>query len=442
MFDVLGPLHSGGDGVSRRGFLRVGFLGLAGLSLADLLRLKAAAAQRGEPTKDTAVILFYMAGGPSHMDTYDLKPAAPPEYRGEFRETATVVPGVRICEHLPFQARVMDKMAVVRSVTHSNGSHGMATHWMMTGYPAQVETSDNFNPSCGSVAARLRGANVPRMPPYICLPDRPACTGAAYLGVAANPFTPGGDPNADDFQVRDLRLGPRVSPERFSNRRELFEGLGELRRKAEDDDAQAGYDRFHRDAFALVSGERCRQAFDLHKEDPRLRDRYGRNSTGQSALLARRLIEAGVTFVTISTGFNWDTHENNFGILKDTNLPLFDRAVATLVEDLYDRGLGKKVLVVAFGEFGRTPRINGTAGRDHWPGALSVLFAGGGLKTGQAVGATDPKGEYPRTRPVDPQDVLAMMYHVLGINYRHVFYDAGQRPIPVLNEGKPIEELI
>jgi hypothetical protein len=442
MLEILGRAQRTCDGVSRRSFLRVGFLGLAGLSLADHLRLKAAAAAEGRSAKDTAVILFYMAGGPSHVDTYDLKPGAPAEYRGEFRQRATSVPGIQICEHLPLQARLMDKMAVVRSLTHSNGSHGMATHWMMTGYPATVETSDNFNPSCGAVASRLRGANAPRMPAYVSLPDKTPCGGASYLGVSANPFTPGGDPNADDFQVRDLRLGPRVSPQRFRNRRELYEGLGSLRRKLDDDPSAAGYDRFHQEAFALVTSEQCRSAFEVQKEDPRLRDRYGRSTLGQGALVARRLVEAGVTFVTVNTGLGWDTHDNNFGTLKDTNLPPFDRAVATLVEDLYDRGLGKKVLVVCFGEFGRTPRINGSAGRDHWPGAMSVLLAGGGLKTGQVVGSTDPKGEYPRTRALGPQDVLATMYHVLGIDHRHVFFDAGQRPIPVVNEGQPIEELV
>jgi hypothetical protein len=439
MFDVLGPTYRCCDGVSRRGFLKVGFLGLAGLTLGDYLRLKAAAAEQGKPARDTAVILLYMAGGPSHMDTYDLKPGAPEEFRGEFREIPTSVPGIRICEHLPYQAKQMDKMAIVRSLTHTNGSHGMATHWMMTGYPAALETSDNLNPSCGSVAARMRGANAERMPAYVCLPDRPACAQAAYLGVAYNPFAPGGDPNDPGFQVRNLQLPGRVPAERFRNRRDLLQGLGKLRRRV---DAAEGYDRFYRDAFEIVTGERCRNAFDLNKEDPRLRDRYGRDTTGQSALLARRLVEAGVTFITISTGYNWDTHDNNFGTLKTINLPSFDRTVATLVEDLHDRGLGQKVLVMAYGEFGRTPRINGSSGRDHWPGAMSALLAGGGLKMGQVVGSTDPRGEYPRTRAVGPQDVLATMYHVLGIDYHHEFYDGGKRPIPILNEGKAIEELI
>jgi hypothetical protein len=443
MLELFGPASRHGSGMSRRSFLRVGCLGLAGLGLADHLRRKAAAAAEGKrPPKDTAVILFFMGGGPSHLDTYDLKPAAPAEIRGEFREIDTSVPGIRISEHLPLQARLMDKMAVVRSVTHTNGGHGMATHWLMTGYAPPLDVTDNVNPSCGSVAARLRGAGAPRLPAYVCLPDRAASGDAAYLGVAYNPFAPGGDPNADEFRVRNLQTAPRVTLGRFRDRRELRDGLGSVRRMLDTQGVAEGYDRFYRDAFEVVTSDDCRRAFDLATEDPRLRDRYGRDTLGQSALLARRLVEAGVTYVTVSTNLPWDTHENNFGLLKGTSLPSFDRAVAALVADLHDRGLAERVLVACYGEFGRTPRINGTAGRDHWPGAMSVLLAGGGLKMGQVVGSTDARGEYPRTRELSPQDVLATMYHALGVDYRHVFHDAGGRPIPVLNEGKPIQELI
>jgi hypothetical protein len=416
-------------------------LGVAGLSLADHLRLRAAARASGSSTKDTAVILFYMSGGPSHLDTYDPKPDAPVEFRGEFRPIATKVPGIQISEHLPRQARIMDKMAVVRSLTHSNAAHGMASHWMMTGYASPLETSNNLNPSCGSVTAKLRGANAPRLPAYVCLPNSPPNANAAYLGVACNPFSPGGDPNAPDFQVRDLRLTSRVDMQRFKDRRGLREGLDRLRRQRDIEGVAEGYDRFYHDAFDIVTSEDCRKAFNLDKEEPRLRDRYGRDSFGQSALLARRLIESGVTFVAVDTTLGWDTHDNNFQILKATNLPPFDRTVATLISDLHDRGLDKRVLVVCYGEFGRTPRINGS-GRDHWPGAMFAVLAGGGLKMGQVVGSTDGRGEYPRTRPVGPQDVLATVYHVLGIDYRQVFHDDSGRPITVLNEGKPIEELI
>jgi hypothetical protein len=440
MLNVNGPTYRCCDGVTRRSFLKVGILGLGGLTLADHLRLKAQAQAAGQPTSDRAVILLWLGGGPSHIDMYDLKPAAPAEFRGEFRPIATNVPGVQIGEHLPLQARLMDKLSVVRSVTHTNAGHGMGTHWMMTGYVPTIEINDNLNPSCGSVVARLRGANAPRMPAYVCLPSPPPSANAAYLGVAYNPFAPGSDPSSPGFQVRDLRLVPQVDMDRFRNRRELLGGLDTLRRDVDTQGTAEGYDRFYRDAFQIVTGERCRSAFDIHREDPRLRDYYGRDSWGQSALLARRLVEAGVTFVTVNMG-GWDTHNNNFQSLRTNNLPRYDRAVAALVRDLNDRGLSQRVLVVAYGEFGRTPRVNGTAGRDHWPGAASVLFAGGGLRMGQIVGATDARAEYPTQRAVGPQDVLATMYHTLGINYRHEFHDAAQRPIPVLNEGRPIVEL-
>jgi hypothetical protein len=439
MLEVRGPGYQTCDGLSRRSFLRVGFLGLAGLTLADHLRLKAAAKEG--TSKDTAVILVWLGGGPSHLDMYDLKPEAPVEFRGEFREIDTAVPGIRIGEHLPHEAKVMDRMSVVRSVTHTNAGHGMGSHWMLTGYVPTVEINDNHNPSCGSVVARMRGANAPRLPAYVCLPSPPQSANAAYLGVPYNPFSPGSDPSNPGFQVRDLRLPPQLDLERFRNRRELLAGVDNLRRDVDIQGTAEGLDKFYRDAFEIVTSEDTRKAFDIHSEDPKLRDRYGRDSWGQSALLARRLVEAGVTYVTVNMG-GWDTHGNNFNELKSRLLPRYDQAVAALIEDIFERGLDKKVLVMTYGEFGRTPRINKDSGRDHWPGAMSVLFSGGGLKMGQMIGSTDPKAEYPKTRAAGPQDVLATMYHVLGIDYRHEFYDGGQRPIPILNEGKPIEELL
>jgi hypothetical protein len=437
MLDVIGPSYRCCDRISRRSFLKVGFLGLAGLTLADHLRLRA----QGHATKDTAVILLWLGGGPSHLDMYDLKPDAPVEFRGEFKSIPTNVPDIRISEHLPIGARHMDKMAVVRSVTHTNAGHGMGAHWMLTGYVPTIEINDNLNPSCGSVVAKMRGANAPRLPAYVCLPNPPPSANAAYLGASYNPFNPGSDPNGAGFQVRDLRLTPRVNLARFKNRRQLLKGVDRLRRDLDIQGTAEGLDKFYQEAFEIVTSPDCRRAFDIHKEDPRLRDRYGRNSWGQSALLARRLVEAGVTYVTVNMG-GWDTHANNFQELKKRNLPRYDRALAALVEDLYDRGQNKRVLVLSYGEFGRTPRINQQAGRDHWPGAMSVVFAGGGLKMGQVIGSTDPRAEYPKTRVASPQDILATMYHVLGIDYRHEFKDAAQRPIPILNEGKPIEELV
>ncbi len=441
MLDIFGSGYRTCDGMSRRSFVKAGFLGLAGLSLADQLRMKAAAQQQGQPTRDTAVILLWLGGGPSHIDMYDLKPNAPTEFRGEFREVATNVNGVRISEHLPMQARIADKFSIVRSATHSNAGHGMGSHWMLTGYVPTIEINDNLNPSCGSIVARMRGANAPRMPAYVCLPNPPQSANAAYLGVAYNPFSPGNDPNSPGFEVRDLRLSPSIDLNRFRNRRELLEGVDRLRRDVDLQGTVEGYDRFYRDAFDIVTSPQCRDAFDIHRENPRLRDRYGRDSWGQSTLLARRLVEAGATYVTVNLG-GWDTHSNNFNELRTRLLPRYDRAVSSLIEDLHDRGLNQRVLVIAYGEFGRTPRVNSTAGRDHWPGAMSVLYSGGGLRMGQVVGATDARAEYPTTRACGPQDVLATMYHVLGINVRHEFHDAAQRPLAILNEGRAIEELV
>jgi hypothetical protein len=441
MLDVLGHSYPTCDGLTRRSFLRVGFLGLAGLTLADHLRLRAAAAKAGSPTKDTSVILLWLGGGPSHLDMYDLKPSAPAEFRGEFRLIKTNVPGIEVGEHLPRQAKLMDKLAVVRSVAHTNAGHGMGSHWMLTGYVPSIEINDNLNPSCGSVVAKMRGSNAPSVPPYVCLPNPPPSANAAYLGVAYNPFSPMSDPNSPGFQVRDLRLPPRVDLGRFRSRRELLRGMDSLRKDVDIHGTAEGFSSFYADAFEIVTSKACRNAFDVHKEDGRLRDRYGRDTWGQSCLLARRLVEAGATYVTVNMG-GWDTHANNFQALKSSLLPRYDRALAALVEDLHQRGLEKKVLVLSYGEFGRTPRINATAGRDHWPNAMSVVFAGGGLKVGQVVGSTDARAENPRTRACGPQDVLATMYHVLGIDYRHEFHDAARRPLAILNEGKPIAELV
>jgi hypothetical protein len=426
---------------SRRVFLKVGALSLGGLSLAGRLRATAATGT-GRPSQDTAVIQVSLLGGPSHIDMFDLKPAAPAEFRGEFRPIKTNVAGIEICEHLPRLAQQADRLAIVRSVTHGNSAHGMANHWMMTGYAPPLETTDNINPSCGSYAARLRGPNKPRLPAYVCVPDPPSSANAAYLGVEYNPFRAGGDPSSPEFQVRNLSPIPRVDIQRLQERRLLLHDLDTIRRDIDAQGVAKGYDRFYADAFEIVTSTACRQAFDLDREDPRLRDRYGRDTWGQSALLARRLVEAGVTFVTLNTAFTWDTHGDNFPTLKNTNLPMLDRALGSLIQDLHERGLHKRVLVVVYGEFGRTPRINTTAGRDHWPGAMSVLFSGGGLRMGQVVGATDARAEAPKLRPLKPQDVLATVYHVLGIDYHQVFHDASQRPIPILSEGEPIAELV
>jgi len=431
------------DGLSRRNFIAVGSVAVGGLTLSDMLRAKAAAAETGGSVlNDTAVILVWLAGGPSHIDMYDLKPNAPAEFRGEFHEIDTNVPGIRISEHLPLQAAMMDQFSVVRSATHTNAGHGMGSQWMLTGYQPTIEVNDNIYPSVGSVASKLRGPNTPGLPAYVNLPNKLSLGKAAYLGASYNPFAPDSDPNNDGFNVRNLKLPGRVSVDRLGRRRELLNSVDTIRRDIDARGDIVGIDKFYRDALEMITSDKALKAFDIHREDPRLREKYGRNDLGQSCLLARRLVESGVTFVTIQAGGGWDTHGDNFAQLKNNLLPKYDRAVAALASDLAQRGLDKKVLIMTMGEFGRTPRINPTAGRDHWPGAMSILYAGGDLKMGQMIGTTDSKAEYPATKPYSPGCVLSTMYHVLGIDHTHVFRDHANRPLPVLSEGRPIEELV
>jgi len=439
MLNLLGSAVRTCDGVSRRNFLRVGSLAVGGLTLPHLLRSEAHARQS---SKRKAVIMIWQAGGPSHLDMYDLKPTAPSEYRGEFKPVPTNVPGVEISEHLPLQAALFDKFSVVRSAYHTNAGHGMGSQWMLTGYQPTLEVNDNIYPSCGSVVAAINGPNEPGMPAYCNVPYRLDLGKAAYLGASFNPFSPDSNPNDNGFQVRNMKLPYNLTIDRLDRRQQLLDQVDSLRRDVDTKGDIVGLDKFYRDAFEMVTNEKALRAFDINQEDPRLREKYGRHDLGQSCLLARRLVEAGVTYVTVQAGGGWDTHGNNFAELKNNLLPKFDRAVASLVDDLYVRGLQDDVLVMAMGEFGRTPRINSGAGRDHWPGAMSVLFAGGGLKMGQAIGATDSKAEYPINKPYTPGCVLSTMYQTLGIDYHHTFFDHGRRPLMVLPEGQPIPELL
>ena len=425
--------------LGRRTFLQVGGLGLGGWSLADHLKLQASTGST--VTSDTAVIQIFMGGGPSHIDMYDLKPNAPAEIRGEFSPIASSVPGCHFCEHLPRQAAVMDKLAIVRSVQHTNPSHLPASHWMMTGYEAAVSAKKNFNPSIGSVVSKLRGSNVPGLPGYVSLPKKQLIGGAAYLGMAHDPFAPDSDPSTDEFKVRNLAPAPEMSILRQDARRSLRSSLDRYGERLREHDDFESLDRFSQQAYELVTGGRAANAFDLSQESPELRARYGDHSGGQSCLLARRLIEAGVTFVTVLSGGEWDTHTDNFRQLKNDSLPKMDSAISALVTDLYDRGLDKRVMVIAQGEFGRTPQINKDAGRDHWPGAACVMFSGGGIRVGRMIGETDQRAAYPITHPYSPGDVLSTVYHFLGIDYHHQFQDQSDRSFSVLAEGTPIREL-
>jgi hypothetical protein len=423
--------------LNRRSVLKVGALALGGLTLPGAMRARAA----GKANRKS-VILVWLAGGPSHIDMYDLKPNAPAEVRGEFKPIATNVPGTQIGEHLPMQAQMMDKFSVVRSAYHTNAGHGMGSQWMQTGYQATIEVNDNIFPSTGSVVAKLKGPNEPGLPAYVNLPRKVSFGNAAYLGASYNPFAPDANPNEPGFQVKNLKLPGRVSAERLEARKELVRSIDTIRRDIDAKGDLTGYDTFYRDALEMVTAPKATAAFDVNKEAGKLRDRYGRNDLGQSCLLARRLVEAGVTFVTVQAGGGWDTHGNNFTELKRRLLPQYDAAVSSLVQDLHDRGLSDDVLVLSMGEFGRTPKINKDAGRDHWPGAMSVLYAGGGLKMGQMIGTTDSTASYPTSKPYTPGCVLSTMYHVVGVDHKHVFHDDAKRPLPVLSEGDPIKELV
>jgi hypothetical protein len=426
--------------LGRRTFLQVGSLALGQLTLADQLKHRAAAGD--ESSEPTAVIQIYMGGGPSHIDMYDLKPNAAREVRGEFQPVSTNVTGVQISEHLPFQSKVMDKLAIVRSVNHENSSHLPASHWMMTGHNPTAATTTNVNPSIGAIVSRLRGPNDPGMPSYVSIPRKQLLGGSAFLGPADNPFTPESDPSKPDFAVRNLRMPDGMSLTRLGNRRDLLRSFDQIRMDLDVHSEFDGMDRFSRQAMEMVTSEKAARAFDLSLEDPKLREAYGSYSCGQGCLLARRLVEAGVTFVTVLSGGGWDTHRDNFSILKEECLPRVDQAIATLVTDLYQRGLDKRVMVVAYGEFGRTPQINKDGGRDHWPGANCVLFSGGGIRVGQVIGETDPQGAFPITQRYTPGDVLATVYRFLKINPEQQFRDANLlRPMPVLPEGRPIAAL-
>ena len=427
--------------LGRRAFLKVGSLGLGSMTLAEQLCRRAGAGETS--SEPTAVIQISMGGGPSHLDMYDLKPNAPREVRGEFEPIATSLPGFQISEHLPHQAKIMDKVAIVRSVHHGNASHLPASHWMMTGHNPTAATTSNVNPSIGAVVSRLRGSNHPIMPGYVSIPRRQALGGSAFLGPADNPFTTESDPAKSDFQVLNLKTPEGITLDRLGDRRELQKSFDRLRADIDLHHEFEGINRFTRQAMEMVTSPRAMNAFDLSQEDPRLRESYGPFSVGQGCLLARRLVEAGVTFVTVLSGGDWDTHANNFSILKQNCLPRVDQAIAALVTDLYARGLDRRVMVIAYGEFGRTPQINKDGGRDHWPGASSVLFSGGGLKVGQVIGETDPLGAFPVTQRYSPGDILSTVYRFLNIDPQHQFQNSIQaRPVPVLPEGHPIRELL
>jgi len=451
MLRVIGRAGAYCDGIARRTFLEAGVLGVGGLALGDLFATQRARA--AGTTTDTSVILFWLSGGPGHMETWDPKPEAPSQYRGPFGAISTNVPGILLGELMPAQARIMDKLAVIRTVKHGSGDHTKSNHWMLTGFEGPAFNAPDFKvqrrPALGSVVARLRGPNRPGMPPYVAVPHLRGGTDnffhyAAYLGGGANPFVVESDPNTRQFRVKNLTMPANISFDRLDSRRHLLQAVDNARRTADRSIGDLG-EHYGR-AFDLLTSQRVAAAFDINAEPGRLRDRYGRHTFGQSALLARRLIEAGVTFVTVNC-VPWDHHGTPPQLKTEQGgkqlIPPLDAAIAALVEDLIERGLSRKTLVVAMGKFGRTPRMNRDAGRDHWGHTFSVLLAGGGLRMGQAIGRSSPRGEHVADRPVTPQDVAATVYRHLGIDGGKVaLADAVGRPIYVIERGEAVRELL
>ena len=442
-----GPVCGSCAGLSRRSFVQLGAAGLASLALPGLLRARTP----NEP-KDTRVILIWLDGGPSHMDTYDLKPDAPAEYRGFWRPIPTNVSGMQVTEMFPKHAKVADKFSIIRSIWHNDGGHFGGGHRMLTGRPGATGADTNGKyPSIGSITAKMAGARRRGLPPYVAVPYassigiRPGYFAANYLGQQFDPFETDGDPNSATFSVRNLKLTDGLTIDRISDRRTLLKSFDTLQREV---DAGGQFDtmnRFEQQAYELVTSAEVKKAFDLSSEDEKLRNRYGRNTWGQSTLLARRLVESGVTFTAVHFG-GWD-HHWDLKAGMENYLPKVDAAVATLFEDLSSRGMSEKVLVLVMGEFSRTPRMNdgsgrGTPGRDHWGNSLAVLAGGGGLKGGVVVGSTDAKGEAPKDRPLTPQDLHATIYHVLGIDPTVQFLNHQGRPVPAIDQGEPIKELI
>jgi hypothetical protein len=427
------------EGFHRRDFLKVGAVGLLGLTLPQLLRLEAQAASSGKTAgKAKSIIMVWLPGGPSTIDMWDLKPEAPDTIRGEFKPIDTNVKGIQISEHLPQIAKVMDKATIVRSLYHNIGAHGLGTVYMTTG---NRPTPALQYPSLGSITAKVLPTPA-GVPAYVAFNQQRSGSGGGYLGTAYNPFQVEGSPGRGPLRVKGISLPQGFSPEQLENRNKLLESIDEgFRNIDQTADIGTGLDKFHQQALDILRSDRTKKAFDLEGEPESLRDRYGKDSFGQSALAARRLVEAGVRFVTISNG-SWDTHSNNFTTLKTRNLPPIDRTVSALIADLADRGMLQSTIVYVAGEFNRTPKINQRAGRDHWGRSLAVLLAGGGLKGGYAHGTTDAQGMVPANEPCTPDDVCATMFHCLGLEPAHELQTTTGRPIQLFREGKVIEKLL
>jgi hypothetical protein len=434
MFRLLGPRNGANcDGSSRRDFLKVGALGLGGFLLPDLLRARAAARAAGKSVHNTSVVWLWLGGGPTHVETFDPKMTAPAEFRSIVGSVKTNVPGVEIGGVFPKVAACADKMAFVRSFAHSNSGHGGGTHYVMTGYdyPPADAGLPQIKPGLGAIVARHRGANNPAtgLPTYVRLSGTYG-DGPAWLGASYAPFDTSGNAR------RNMNLS--VAEARLADRQTLLKTLDTLDREIDKSGLVQGLDSFESQAFDLIRS-RAREVFDVSRESPRTRDLYG-PGLGQQMLMARRLCEGGAGFVTLHFG-GWDMHGAIAQGMKQLG-PQVDRAVAAFVEDCADRGLDRDILLVVTGEFGRTPRINGGAGRDHWAPLSTLALSGGGLKMGQVVGESTAKAEVPKTTPITPRDLMATVFHVLGIPQELQYRDPSGRPVSMNDGGKPVAELV
>ena len=435
------------DSLTRRSLLQVGGGMLFGRSF-GLDQLLAALAERSAgAATETSMILLFLKGGLSTIDTLDMKPQAPAEFRGPFSPVATAVPGIEIGEDLPQLAREMGHFSLVRNFAHRNSDHGPADHYMLTGYHPVAGFNPNLNPNNqrpahGAVIARQLG---PRgsVPPYVCLPRMHASGGPAFLGPSAAPFVVEADPNSPGFAVPNLQPPLVVDPRRFDDRKSLLEAVDRYRRSGDlaANRPAASINTFQQRAFDLMTSSATRKAFDIGDEPVETRERYGRNSLGQCCLMARRLVEAGVRCVAIDHT-NWDTHDNNFQVLRNDLLPLLDRGVSALFADLHQRGLLKSTLVVVTGEFGRTPRINANAGRDHWGPSFTVALGGGGVQGGRVVGRSDARAERPDGPHYGPEELSATLYRLLGIDPATEFHTPEGRPVKIADSSRVISELL
>lgn len=427
--------------ITRRAAIQGTLASATALTLPNILRWRASANEAGSQTADTAVIFVQLGGGASQHETYDPKPNAAAEFRGAMKPIGTSVPGISICELLPKQASLMKHLAVVRSITHREASH-IALHMVETGYFLRVPGNSRKGemPSMGSCISRVRGPGRGGLPANVSLPKPFAYSGPHYLGGAHAGFGVDDDPNKPDFRVANLSLAKGLDSQKLGDRQALLKSFDSAKSVLDTDGGAEAMDAFQKRALDLITGEHARTAFDLSRELAALRDAYGRNEFGQRLLLARRLTEAGVPFVTIRMG-DWDDHDKLTDRMKK-RAPIYDAGIAALVKDLLDRGLNKRVLVVAMGEFGRTPRMNPNGGRDHWPGVASVMLAGGEYQMGQAIGSTDTVGGTVASAPYPPQSVLAMAYLHLGIDPATTFPDFTGRPRYLLEEREPIRELV